>query len=208
MRFLALLAAGSSMGLAACEAQAPTTPTWADDVQPLLLASCASCHGPTRERISNKVGMAFRFDLCDADGFKDTGVDVSTIFGAGPFKTMIVKTVTGDEPRMPPPPAGRLTPYERDVLTRWKQACERPDNHAPDARLVSAREQGDDPVVVVDVVDPDRDTVLGKLSVGTFEKELLYTGRHEIHVPRDQASASIRAKISDGWGPPIDVVLR
>lgn len=104
----------SALALLACEPVPPAEPSWARDVQPLLAARCVRCHTsppfadpaiqtPERPRVA-----ATRLDVYEV---------------AAVETALIVTQVTRPEPafRMPPPPSGRLTDYDIEVLRRWDQ---------------------------------------------------------------------------------------
>jgi hypothetical protein len=204
-----------ALGLSACSAQPPANPTWATDVQPLLVGNCGQCHGPTRNSITVPIGSGFRLDICDLTKFSDVGVDIDpkVVQDAKSAAALVRLAVVRSEEmrRMPPPPAGPLPSYDLDVIRAWTRgpACERPNNTAPRARLVGTpREDGNDVLVTVDLTDADGDTVLGKLTVGTATFDLLYTGRHVVRVQGARPDDKISITFSDGWDPAIkDVAL-
>src|SRR5262249_2139217 len=126
---------------AACSnATAPANPTWADDVQPIIQGNCSHCHGSS----AKANGMNFRFDICDAAAFIDTGVTLPPSAGASNMvmAALIKNEITpheGERAFMPPPPASPLPDFERDTLINWvaKHECgNRKGNHKPKAKLV------------------------------------------------------------------------
>ncbi|MBA3459196.1 MAG: hypothetical protein H0T46_04490 [Deltaproteobacteria bacterium] len=102
------------MFASACGGDVPDKPTYFDDVQPILRANCARCHGadPSDPKISK-----FRLDRYVKD-------DVATFDvwdfaqGSGPDAAPIVRVAVDHEaPAMPPDYS--LTDRQRDILARW-----------------------------------------------------------------------------------------
>jgi hypothetical protein len=169
---------------AACSSpQAPDKPTWAEDVQPIIMGSCGHCHGAT----APDSGGSFRLDVCSRFTFVDTGVafgencdtdDADLSCATTGIVPGLLKSVLGqitsdgaEAPLMPPPPGGPLSSYERDVLVRWltqNPGCgSRPGNHAPIVKAIGRPVYASDAVTVtLEVDDADGDQVLGSLFVG------------------------------------------
>lgn len=120
----ALLAAFS----AACGDPVPDEPTWFADVQPLIIANCARCHGadPMQENIAG-----FRLDryVAGDDGTLD----------AWDYREAIVRqAVDRQAPAMPL--TLELTDRQKEILRRWLDAGAPKgdrDNHDPEAAVVA-----------------------------------------------------------------------
>ncbi|MBX9579094.1 MAG: PSD1 and planctomycete cytochrome C domain-containing protein [Gemmataceae bacterium] len=83
------------------------------DVRPILSNNCFTCHGPDeKERKAD-----LRLDTPD-------GAVGSAVVPGKPAESELVRRVTSAEPTeaMPPPKTGKkLTPREKDILSRWVQ---------------------------------------------------------------------------------------
>ncbi len=100
--------------LAACGAEVPASPTYFDDVQPILRANCVRCHGavPSDPRIAR-----FRLDRYvkdDAATFDAWDYAQASAGGAAP---MIRVAVDLEAPAMPPDYP--MTERQREILMRW-----------------------------------------------------------------------------------------
>ncbi len=193
---------------------APAKPSWAEDVQPIVQGSCSSCHGPT----ADVTGLAYRFDICDPAAFADTGYVFPKMTSGAVTKGVadfMKKLVTdGPRPTMPPPPAGPLSDYERDVIVNWdanRDCGKRANNHKPTVKLVGKLVYADgDLTFTVEVDDADAETVVGTVTAGdppvtnaagaVVTGLINNTGRTKItmkDVPAD--TQPVHVKISDGW---------
>lgn len=115
----------------ACGADVPDQPTWFTDVQPLLLANCARCHG------------ADPIDLNVAKYRLDRYVkDDATTFDAFDYAMPIVQHAVDHElPAMPPD--YELTSRQREILSRWFAAGAPKgtrENRSPRIELISPLE--------------------------------------------------------------------
>jgi hypothetical protein len=199
---LALVLAGT-----ACDPEVPDEPTWAEDVRPILMANCASCHSfpPIRSAPGpTSIGDGLRLDVYEDtildEGTEFRGTDVSgrTVPGAASVADRIVARAI-DLETMPPPLVGSkrrpLSSRQQEILLRWyEQGAQRgppaPGNRPPEIQLRRALEdsrEGDVLVIQYEIRDPDFDYVTGTLraipSGGTpvVVTRALHSGRGEIH---------------------------
>jgi hypothetical protein len=218
---LAVATLAGALGAGACIMKdPPATPTWAEDVQPLLLGNCFHCHGA--EVGFDKDGMAIRshgtpegarYDIYDPMEYVDAVGDIEAINRLGVVPTrspaiagILVQLVKSKDPheRMPPPPGLPLSDYEIQVLDNWLKAKApkgtRPDNSAPRAVLAGKpAARGPDLVVTFDVLDDDGDQVLGRIEGGTGKPQVISrSGRHTFTLP-GAAGTTPRVSLSDGW---------
>lgn len=147
-----LLCVGAVLVAAGCTDDLPVSPTYVDDVRPLLRARCASCHGPPACVPPEQGG--FRLDRWD-----DTG----SLRGVASLTERIVVRAA-DRGDMPP---GGLPERERELLRRWQRAGsprgEVVDDAPPDFHLTAPL-----PALPADehlrlpytVADPDGDAVV------------------------------------------------
>jgi hypothetical protein len=96
--------------VAACGADVPTKPTWFADVQPILRANCARCHGG--DPADAKLG-AYRLDRYVAN-------DPDTLDAFDKASDIIAHAVDHMAPVMPPD--YMLTDRQQEVLARWAAA--------------------------------------------------------------------------------------
>lgn len=179
---MALVLVGAA-GLAACEGEAPVpaSPTWVDDVEPILRGSCFHCHGA-----GARPDMANRWDVYDpaAPSITETGVKVPPeITAAGTtVRALQFWALTMDhksEGRMPPPPADPLPARDVEVLKRWAAAQPMPGrgtrrfNGKPAAAWLNIGK-------TFEVYDPDGEQVLGKITCGATSADLLRSGAHAL----------------------------
>ena len=176
------MAAASSFG---CGTDIPDEPSWAEDVRPILIANCASCHsfppvrgapGPSESR------PGFRLDVYEDttldEGTEYLGVDLGgqVIPGAASVVDRIIARAVEAE-TMPPPLAagsGKLRPLssrQQEILLRWhEQGAQRGDpaagNRPPVMELRRPLDLSRDENVLVieyEIRDPDFDYVTGEL---------------------------------------------
>jgi hypothetical protein len=198
-KLASLLSATAALGCGT-EAPVPDSPTWAQDVQPILRAHCFHCHGPTA---SYKLYKTMRWDVFDLgeEPYRRMGFEkvfeevaqqsgelykVATFFGAndashGGFINAYVDVEAGAQ-RMPPPPALPLSARDRTVLQRWSDLLKRQPalpasalkgTHQPNHLPTLAWLQS--PALAV-VADEDGDQVLGKLDCGGVELRIQRSG--------------------------------
>jgi len=172
----ALLLLGCLGGLACGGPDVLEHPTWVQ-VEPILRARCASCHGAS----AAVTGGGTRFDFYDMKsdlcGDAAAVLDPSTqLGGALALPIWNAVTTTPDRqttrPRMPPEPASYLADWEWKTIRAWVNdgatKGERPYNNAP-ARIqlygnLTSADRSLDLTAVVD--DPDGDPVVGVLNIG------------------------------------------
>ncbi|NVB84163.1 MAG: hypothetical protein HOV81_37655 [Kofleriaceae bacterium] len=113
--------------IAAC-ADVPASPTYFTDVQPILRANCARCHGgdPIEPTVAK-----YRLDRYVKD-------DATTLDAYDYAASIVDHTVAHVAPAMPPDYA--LTDRQQEILTRWL-ANGAPkgtrDNHTPQIQLIA-----------------------------------------------------------------------
>jgi hypothetical protein len=203
-------AAALVLALGGCGADVPDEPTWAEDVRPILLANCASCH--SFPPIRSAPGPSSSQDGLRLDVYEDTvldegsqylGNDVSgrTIPGAASMAERIIARAVELE-TMPPAFAGSsssrpLSSRQQEILLRWyEQGAERgppaPGNRPPEMELRRPLDDSRDADVIIiqyEILDADFDYVTGTLRAvpdqGGGDPVLitraLHSGRGEIH---------------------------
>lgn len=137
---LAIALAASNLG---CSPEVPVTPTYTNDVRPILMAHCVRCHG-ANDMLNVNPDLTGRQltkpATCYLQRFEDTGDCTTagsttcqhgagycgTLMGTESLITSRVVLPEGDIRIMPPPPADRLNDWEREVLTRWSSATPAP----------------------------------------------------------------------------------
>jgi len=203
---LAVLAALAMAG-PACAPQPPATPSWDQDVFPILRGNCLHCHGETAETTAQL--LSWRFDVCSATlpGFAEVGVAPATdvvlhldhILG-------VVRSRTADRPVMPPAPAFPLFDYEVTVLKNWaSQGRDRAvlcrkvgPNQPPQAKLVRSAPGPAGWELDVDLVDPDREQIFGRATGITPPATILSAGRRRFHLPGG-APVPLTLVLTDGY---------
>jgi hypothetical protein len=194
---LALAVAG--LCALACEPEPRVeAPGWFEDVQPILMANCAHCHGaPAAAGAPATFRLDVYDDLVDHDGRGNSVV----VLGAGhtpadralapgeDLPARILARVRDEARPMPPPPAAPLTDLQRKILERWwsdgvkaggpPRRGARP-NRRPRLLLaepVPARLTGGTLRISYEIRDPDGDPVIGEIVVGASPPRLA-TIRH------------------------------
>jgi hypothetical protein len=130
-----LLGALLALGAAACSPPAaPDSPTYANDVQPIVFARCFRCHGaggnlnmdPKAADTAEAIGFIGQYQdnttLCGPPN--DAGAVSLTCQGAASLaKTMAARVALGDNDilRMPPQPSARLSDRQIEIITRWAE---------------------------------------------------------------------------------------
>lgn len=100
--------------LAACGADVPAKPTYFADVQPILRANCARCHGA--DPIDQKVAK-FRLDRYVKD---DTSTFDVYDYATGLDPAIVRVVVNLESPAMPPD--YELSDRQREIIERWVAA--------------------------------------------------------------------------------------
>lgn len=111
-----LLVPFTSIVLTACGGDIPANPTWFDDVQPIVRANCARCHGadPSDPKIARfRLDRYVKDDVATFDAY-DYALGTST--ASAP---MVAVAVDHEAPAMPPDYS--LTDRQRDILARWSE---------------------------------------------------------------------------------------
>jgi hypothetical protein len=207
--------------LAGCgAAEVPFRVSWDADVLPILQGSCGHCHGSTVKLVP---GASTRFDLCSVEAVVAAGIPTlvdPALFGAarlaGTFAGYVTVQPGQSRPQMPPPPAPPLDDYQSGVLLKWARyamaaapaagqphpACAKQiPNREPRAVLVrrtlSAMNELE---VTVQVSDPDREQVLGTITAGSAEPQLIHgAGRHVFLFPGAPMTAPVKVTLHDGY---------
>jgi cytochrome c553 len=110
---LALLGATPALvlaGVVACSSSGPAVPahpTWADDVRPILVANCVSCHNATTEEPSYDYPTLADFQAAQAN------FEFLISMGEGAIRRPALSSP------MPPPPAAPLPDWQVETLVRW-----------------------------------------------------------------------------------------
>lgn len=112
------------------EPDAVAKPTYEADVRPIFMSRCIRCHGSpplgdlTSSPASGSPVPTVRFDVfgdtnCDTDG--GTGCVHGAVYEAMQKNfTRFLVTNAGSALEMPPPPAPKLTSYQRDTILKWE----------------------------------------------------------------------------------------
>jgi hypothetical protein len=214
MRNISLLSSVAfALTLQACGTpQPPDKPTWAEDVQPIIQANCASCHGASFNPDADRQ----RFDICDPAAFADTDYDFPKMTAIGASNVSLAKNIAANvalldgHSIMPPPPAS-LPDYDRKVILAWIPSKSGPDcgmrtnNHKPTAKLVGKLNYtGGNLKLTVDVTDADLEPVLGSVSAGGAKALITHAGRNVLTLENVPEGEPAHLKISDGWGPAVE----
>jgi hypothetical protein len=119
---------------------------------------------------------------------------------------LFVRNPAGGRPVMPPPPAALLSDYEADVLIKWgmtparTSATSRARNRPPEMRVIGEpRWDGNDVTLLIEVWDPDKDQVLGKVTAGQASVFIPSAGRREVTVTGANRNDPITVLLHDGY---------
>jgi mono/diheme cytochrome c family protein len=197
---LALLLA--LVALAGCPADAPATPTWRDDVMPILRTNCVRCHG---DQATGGAPPTFRFDIYD-----DVADPVSGRYWRGArLMAPFIAERAGVQGTMPPNGL-ELSPRQRDVLINWAATMSGKGeaNTAPTI-TVAVVEDGDDVVISYRISDADHDAVTGVLdfphdpiNFGVNLDGTLHSGTGEVRIDTSQilpGTYALRAVLNDSF---------
>ena len=212
MRVLVSLSVSLLVAAAACTAapEAPATPTWDEDVYPVIKGNCLHCHGGTSDKTAGPALV--RFDVCNvmSDVFMALTVKPATdVISLLPSIMSVVEEKDGKRAVMPPAPAHPLTDYELKVLTNWRTqvvakadratACKKTSgNRRPTATLIKLT-QGSELIAELDVTDPDGDQVFGRVTTGNNNNaEILSAGHHVLKI-RGGTGEKLTLKLTDGY---------
>jgi len=135
-RSLLLFLIAGSMAGACGPAPAPDMPTFAHDVEPIMLARCVRCHGAggmlnadpasTSPSFKNVPPLSGYFDHLEDQG--DCSVPEGGVTTSPSCKRGLKYYASGNPgnvvwnvyfPMMPPAPAPKLTDRQLDVINRW-----------------------------------------------------------------------------------------
>jgi hypothetical protein len=186
----------------------PNRPSWDVDVFPILQGSCNHCHGETVGRLTAQ--PAGRLDICDPQVFVDAGIPQAAAWLGAKLEAntfpAFIKANMNPRATMPPPPAAELSDYERDILLKWgadnrADKCNKQGrNREPAMRLIGEPVwDGNDLKLQLEVWDPDMDTVIGKVTVGTMTALIPAAGRREIVVTGANRNDPITVLLHDGF---------
>jgi cytochrome c553 len=121
--------------VAGCGGEVPGDPTWFDDVQPIVQANCARCHGadPSDPKIARfRLDRYVKDDTATFDAY-DYALDMG---GTAP---MVAVAVDQEAPAMPPDYA--LSDRQREILATWSSRGAKKgtrDNRVPQLELIRA----------------------------------------------------------------------
>jgi len=112
-----LLAATLSLAATGCGPVAPVSPSWKNDVRPLIVSRCLRCHdgsqnGDPAVKMGN-AGQAYNFNVPEE-------LPSTLPAGLSLLRTLGPKVVRGDGyRRMPPPPLEALDDWQIDIIDGW-----------------------------------------------------------------------------------------
>lgn len=116
--WLAAAVAALALPSVACGPITPVTPTWKNDIRPLLVSRCIRCHDdpgradPVSKTIAPPAAL-YNFNYVDIPSPRPMGIQLLIDKG--------VKSVDGTRvgTRMPPPPAEALEDWQIETLQGW-----------------------------------------------------------------------------------------
>jgi hypothetical protein len=160
--------------MAACTAEVPDTPSFQQDILPILAANCIRCHGdpplggaPSHFRLDAFEDMVVRDDAISptcGDDLADPVVD-GVVCGAGTMARLSATRLR--DPFYPMPPRFSLDDPQIETFERWAtmggRGAPRPGNHAPVASIEELLQIGTVVHMRVHIEDSDRDVVSGML---------------------------------------------
>lgn len=200
---------GSLVAVTAC-ADLPASPTYLDDVRPILMANCVRCHAAP-QACTPPERASFRLDSWSS---------VDEIRGVAAMSERIIVRAA-DQGTMPL--GNPLTEREREILQRWRRAGsplgEREANHTPWLTLLSAipaTEPADQRIDIEYLVgDDDGDTVtwnLGWTREGVEGWLLRELGTGHGHATLDlgvlpSGTYELIARLTDGVSAPVTVLI-
>jgi hypothetical protein len=158
----------------------PASPTWVDDVEPILHGNCFSCHGPTANPAPAVGQLRWDFWFNPSDPKLSTlGIDTTDGFVPYPAEALkfplYVKMPLAL--RMPPPPADPLSDRDIQVLMKFAPAATR-GTRANNAKPTAAWVVTGASYVVSDA---DHEQVVGTIQCGGGQTaKILNTGRHDV----------------------------
>jgi hypothetical protein len=210
--------AAAALAAGCAPATAPSQPSWDEDVYPIIRGSCSHCHGET---VGQREQPISRYDICDSRPFEAAQVTTGILkLGTGAsrgssllaFPVYLNPSGVSGRPQMPPPPASPLSSYEKDVLLNWltnvseqNKCIKKGVNREPAVRMVvDPQDSANGLQLVLDVTDPDGDTVLGQVTAGMNPVSVApipASGRRWITVPFARRGDPITVRVHDGFIP-------
>lgn len=206
------LSGGLAAAASGCGADAPANPTWVQ-VQPILAAECAHCHGST----AKDTGGAYRFDfyemtpeVCgDAAQAISSDTPLAKALSREIWKAITTTQDLPDQrPSMPPPPAPYLEEREWRTIQNWLETGiprgEAPlGNRAPEVKFSAV--PGPTPHtldVSIVVTDPDWDPTVGVLKIGDITLRMERGGAFSERLDTakwPEGPLPVSAAVCDGW---------
>lgn len=193
------------LGLASCADPVPETPTWFADVQPILTANCARCHGATPETAQI---ADFRLDRYVRD-------DANTLDAYDYRDSIVARAVALQAPVMPP--RGELSDRQRAILDAWVLAGApkgtRP-NQRPTATLVAPdplpAQVDQELAVTIETDDADGDGLMVSLAARDLTTGEMWVvpvvlggGMHDVTVDTGQMASThdyeLSVVVDDGF---------
>lgn len=192
----------------------PERPTWAD-VEPILRAECASCHGGAAAVAGSSSGVTYRLDFYDMtrDVCGDAALPTEGLRFAAAAASQIASDITSDlpsiRPRMPPEPGPWLADWEWQTLLRWASAPVRgprpPGDRAPIIRVTSpTRVVKKHFILSVVLEEPNGEAAVGVVTMGDGLVTLRMDrpGAFAIEIDASQwglGPVNIQGQACDGW---------
>ncbi len=179
MRSSALIA------MVACTPEVPATPSFQQDVLPILAANCVRCHGfPTIGGAPPEFRLDSFADIVVSDGEAraepacggDPGDPAAEVVICGAARYALISSIRTDAETAPMPPRFPLDDYQIETLSRWAETPERgaphANNHVPVVSVEEVSQAGTLVTLRVRVDDEDRDLIAGTLraNVDTVER--------------------------------------
>jgi hypothetical protein len=157
---------------AACAPSVPATPSYQQDVAPILAANCIRCHGVP---VLGGAPADFRLDAFgDYERPARNSIDLDTVSGAAKYSLIIAQRV--DSSDAPMPPRFPIDDYQIETLQNWADAgaprgAPNQGNRAPTAAVTTVQQAIEEDGVEIrvrylidlTVTDADADLVGGGL---------------------------------------------
>jgi hypothetical protein len=186
----------------------PEHPQWAD-VEPIVRAECAGCHGAS----AAVTGAGYRFDFYDmpASICGDAAAVLADVGLARAQADNIARAITTTDPDirpiMPPVPAPYLTDNEWTTILRWTanpiKGDKPPGNRAPEITVAGTPATADKTLDVNLIVsDRDGDAVVGRIQIGAevarMDRSGAFSGRYDTS-SWPEGVVKMNALLCDGW---------